>query len=379
MDNIDNVIENVMQKQIYEPQEFEQVILTALENKKHHKIHSNIIIKIISSITAFITIMAGVVFAKDISNWVNNIFHPFQNKENIANVSKISELIPKNVTKIILINNLSNKNSPTTYQITDVDMMEKFMNLFTKTYWNEDTSQRPVNFDGAFWEIHIEGEFECVLYMQGIGGNNNCYGKVKIVSKDSEKYYEITRDMYMEILAFTEKKYYLHDSNLELPLQEKCYIAQEKILEGLTESEKEKLQKNIRLIHIKLEYELVDAVRLIKDKNSPYWEDFTNYGTFTDPFTETKVDNGGRLLYVLDEFAKIKDITKNEQAKIDLQECYNMLKEGMEEHNLEKCFEAHKVIHDYDYFAINIPVHLETPPTDWSGVSTYFGTISIMQ
>lgn len=76
MDNIDIMIENVMQKQIYEPQGFEQAILTAFEDRKQYKIHSSIIIKIISAITAFITITIGVVFAKDISKWINNIFNP---------------------------------------------------------------------------------------------------------------------------------------------------------------------------------------------------------------------------------------------------------------------------------------------------------------
>ena len=75
MDNIDIMIENVMQKQIYEPQGFEQVILTVFEDRKQYKINSNIIIKIISAITAFITITIGVVFAKDISKWINNIFN----------------------------------------------------------------------------------------------------------------------------------------------------------------------------------------------------------------------------------------------------------------------------------------------------------------
>lgn len=76
MNNIDNLIENTIQKQIYEPQEFEQAILTAFETKKHTIIHSNIIIKFISLISAFIAITAGVVFAKDISKWINNIFKP---------------------------------------------------------------------------------------------------------------------------------------------------------------------------------------------------------------------------------------------------------------------------------------------------------------
>lgn len=178
---------------------------------------------------------------------------------------------------------------------------------------------------------------------------------------------------------FEVEKYYLHDSNLELPRQEKCYEAQEKVLNGLQENEKENIQKRIRNIHHVLERELIDAVRLIKDSNSPYWEDFTNYGVFTDPFTGTKVDNGGRYIYILDEFEKIKDIPQNEQARSDLQKAYDILKEGMDEHNLRKCFEAHKIIHDYDYWIINTPVHVETEPIDWGGVNTYFKENSIIK
>ena len=73
MDNIDNVIQNVMSKQIFEPIEFEQAIMTAFKNEKKYSIKSKII-KIIITIIAFITTAVGVVFAKDISNFIKNIF-----------------------------------------------------------------------------------------------------------------------------------------------------------------------------------------------------------------------------------------------------------------------------------------------------------------
>lgn len=171
----------------------------------------------------------------------------------------------------------------------------------------------------------------------------------------------------------------MHDSNLELPTQEKCYEAQRKVLNGLQENEKKNIQERIRNIHHVLERNLLDSVRLIKDSNSPYWEDFTSYEIFTDPFTGTKVDNGGRFLYVLDELEKIKDMIKNKETKEDLQKSYDNLKQGMEEHNLEKCFETHEMLHDYDYWVINTPVYLETEPVDWGGVRTYFGKSSIIE
>ena len=88
MNNIDNLIENTIQKQIYEPEEFEKAILTAFETKKHTIIHSNIIIKFISLISAFIAITAGVVFAKDISKWINNIFKPETTSKGIIQMAE---------------------------------------------------------------------------------------------------------------------------------------------------------------------------------------------------------------------------------------------------------------------------------------------------
>ncbi len=88
MNNIDNLIENTIQKQIYEPEEFEQVIVTAFETKKHTIIHSNIIIKFISLISAFIAITASVVFAKDISKWINNIFKPETTSKGIIQMAE---------------------------------------------------------------------------------------------------------------------------------------------------------------------------------------------------------------------------------------------------------------------------------------------------
>lgn len=87
MDNIDNVIENVMQKQIFEPIEFEQAIKTAFESERKYSIR-NKITKIIITILTFAITAVGIVFAKDISNYIKNIF----NKETIGRgVIKMAE------------------------------------------------------------------------------------------------------------------------------------------------------------------------------------------------------------------------------------------------------------------------------------------------
>ena len=178
---------------------------------------------------------------------------------------------------------------------------------------------------------------------------------------------------------FTNETYYLHKSDIKLPDQETCNKAQEQALTNLTDAEVEQIKELLREAHLKLEYELIDAVRLIKDPTSPYWEDFTTEGIFTDPFNGIKVDNGGRFLDVLNQMEEIIQIEKEAETKKDLELMCNILKEGMEEHNLNKCFESHEILHDYDYFVFNTPVHLEVEPADWEGVETYFGRVSIMQ
>lgn len=89
MDNIDNVIEKIMKKQIYEPKEFEEAILMSFEANKQHKIEvKNILIKFIYMVIALITITTGVVFAKDISSWIYNIFNPSTTSRGIINMTK---------------------------------------------------------------------------------------------------------------------------------------------------------------------------------------------------------------------------------------------------------------------------------------------------
>lgn len=295
---------------------------------------------------------------------------------NSTKINEISEYIPKNINKINIINYLSDKNNPTTITIEDIGKIEEFMNLIFKTSWDEmNENQISSNFDGAFQQIIFVGDTENIMKMKGYGGPNAIYGIVNI----QDKHYYISRGIYQEMVNFTLEKYYLHDSNLKLPSQEDCYKAQKIIFEGLTKEEKECVKKNIRDAHWIFEEKLVESVHSIKDSNSPYWKAFIVDEIFTDPFTGIKVENNTNFFTVYELITETINKLKNQDIKDDLQKATDTLKEGMDEHNLKKCFEAHKIIHDYDYFAINTPVHLETPPADWGGITTYFGKLSIIE
>ena len=173
----------------------------------------------------------------------------------------------------------------------------------------------------------------------------------------------------------TEKEYYLHDSNLELPSDEECNEMHEKVTEGLTDKELLTVSKKIREIHMTMEFLLIDAVKNLKDPNSKYWILYID----NTPIIE---DSGDGLIfsdehcfkYVLDNIKNIEKILKDKDAKQILSNLYIRFNKALTEHNIAECFEVHKTIHDIDFFMINHPVHFDqAPPADWEGIYTYFG------
>ncbi len=202
----------------------------------------------------------------------------------------------------------------------------------------------------------------------------NSISNKNIINNNVEK--EISNTTYAETIDFSSKKYYLHKSNLEKPLKELCLKAQKEALQGLNETEIKNVQQTLRETHIMLEYRLIDAVELIKEPNSPYWESFATAGVHKDPYSGVNVLNSNGFYNHVENLKKIENIIKEPETKEKIKEIYTKFQIAMNNHDLEGCFKAHEAIHDYDYWIINYPVYFETyPPADWGGIDTYFGTI----
>lgn len=132
-------------------------------------------------------------------------------------------------------------------------------------------------------------------------------------------------------------------------------------------------------IHSGLESHLLDAVRLLKDKNSPYWPYYTEAGVYEEPgHPETKVRSEGGFSNIINKIQNISQKLENEQVKNDLQKSCELLQEGIDNRDIGKFFEAHETIHDYDYWVANSPLSLSYAPVDWGGTRVYFGKVSIM-
>lgn len=174
--------------------------------------------------------------------------------------------------------------------------------------------------------------------------------------------------------------YYLHRSDLKIPERNFRYIAQTKALKGLTDERKEYIKENFRYTHLKIERKLIAGVNVLKDKNSPYWESYTKAGSYQAPDgSDTYWESDGGFSKVLEEVQSYMNELQNEIAKNDLQRVCNLLREGIEERDLSKFFEAHEIIHDYDYWIFSVePSFVTFPPEDWEGTHIYFGKSALI-
>lgn len=310
--------------------------------------------------------------------------------------NEISELLPKNITEITLTNYWSTLEEKPTSKIQDLDKIKEFTDLLYTTSWTEvNIDDYPYTiiddyiYTNLEYEISFIGDTNCTFQMLQRGNrldSNNVYidyGIVSINYKDISKTYEINEKTYCNLISYTSEKYYLHESNLSLPNQEKCYLAQKQAFTSLSNTDKKYIQKKINEIHGGMEYKLLNSVLVLKEPSSKYWEIYTTegiYETYEDRIHKDKNiiqrDNG--FTYYLEELPNIISIIKDKQTKNDLINCYNILQEGIDTHNVAKLFEAHKILHDYDYFVFNTPLQLKTAPADWTGVDIYFGKASIL-
>lgn len=132
-------------------------------------------------------------------------------------------------------------------------------------------------------------------------------------------------------------------------------------------------------IHTDIEYLLIDGVSILKDKNSSYWINYTEPGLHAEPLhPDTIVESNGGFSNILERLKKIYEKIKNEDVKKDLKNACDLLQYGIDNHDIEKLFNAHEIIHDYDYFVVNSPLKLNYAPADWQGIYVYFGRVSII-
>lgn len=208
-----------------------------------------------------------------------------------------------------------------------------------------------------------------------ISVSNNRLLRITDDYTDNIEYYEISKSDFNKIVNLSSAKYYLHNSKLNVPSSSTCIMAQKKILNEMTMDNINLLKEIIHNTHSSLEFHLVDRTKILKNANSIYWEPETKNEIFADP-NGVQIQSYGFWEYKIKLEDIVNNLNINNNLKEILQEIIFKLNKGMSEHDLSECFEAHKILHDLDYWIINYPIHdFSARPVDWSGIQCYYGTI----
>lgn len=302
----------------------------------------------------------------------------FVNAKEILSGTKadgVSEMFPTDVTKIIGTSYISE--SKNQYVIDGKKEVTDFIKLLSETYWGEPELFNDFDEINTYWCFDFfNSNGDVIFKIKMCNDISSNRAKIVLVKGKTEKKFYISNKVYKEILAFTNRKFYLHDSPIDEINNE--FFENQKVenLYGLDEVTARKVKESIRRLHYQLESFLMSNVSLLKEEDSIYWEYVLNEEIFEDPITKTEKKYDIKHI-VIHELEYIINAVKENQAKERLNEALNIWKQSIEEHSLEGCFEVHKYVHDYDYFAFNYPTrYVYSEFADYQGVDDYFGILN---
>lgn len=287
------------------------------------------------------------------------------NSDDKIEIVTLQKFIPQNVNKVKIIisseGNEYNNFSDTVYFLSDLDQISSFID-----YYNNIEISNPDSNDIAdlLYEINLHGDTDSVFKV---------YSNNLININNENNFYKISNNSLNKIGDSTDVKFYLHDSDLEKPSSDNCYKAQSTILSNVSQNDISTLKYDIHNVHSSLEYNLVDYVNTIKDANSIYWEPATKNEVFTQPNGVSFQSYG--LWEYRDTLKNLLNLKLSNEAETIINDILLHLQTGMDNHDLSECFEAHKILHDFDYWCVNYPISLKVEPADWGGLNCYYGLI----
>lgn len=243
------------------------------------------------------------------------------------------------------------------------------------------------------WEKTSDDVEDTYYYIIDIYGDKNFYIKIyKKFFQDEEGnvkgYAEVYDDngnsqrFIVPVELYNNTHYYLNEnidlyySGLEVPAEDKCYNAQEKIMQGLSDEDKETVENNIRMVHSNLENLLKD--KGLNDSTSQTWDIEMSDGevSYEDLLGTKIVQYNGKLKQSYDIFVSTINMLQDSQGKEALQKTADLYNEAMNEHSVLKLYNTYKIIHDYDLFVINYPPFWNLyEGQQYPGVNTYFGSV----
>lgn len=194
------------------------------------------------------------------------------------------------------------------------------------------------------------------------------------------------------------------------PAKEEVLAMRERVLEGMSEEEKERLTENIKVANLQMEgaYLYDDIFSKLEDKESLYWnyfdekgdiqigwaydgstqemkdimekealsekEFYSRYGTPVTTYNRFDAEN------FIDLLEEMKAVVKHEKLQADLQKIIDETSQAAQTHEMEHANTIYKFLHDMDYYLLRYgPEDVGKYTQDASIISKYYGVLSVYQ
>lgn len=191
------------------------------------------------------------------------------------------------------------------------------------------------------------------------------------------------------------------------PTKEEVLAMREKVLDGMTNDDKERLIENIKVANLQMEQAyLNDSIfDKLEDKDSLAWNYFDKKGDIQvgwaydsnkktvmteEGITESEFyQKYGEPIMVYNRFdganfvELIQDMQKsvhNDQLSADLQQLIDLTNLATETHEMKYANDIYKILHDMDYFLLRYGIEDVGKYTKDKGVvATYYGVLNVYQ
>ena len=174
--------------------------------------------------------------------------------------------------------------------------------------------------------------------------------------------------VYQKIFSFRT------DVKDNTPTIEECKYAKEKMCEGLDKhittayyEVHDACRRDFRMEHMLLERVLLEETEELSNPNSEQWN-FHEKENYVSAFNV--------MIKIIDG---VNEKIINQDVKNDLNRFSNLLRKALETHDVQYCYEAHKIIHDYDFFCVNYDSATEEEVIEGISVHEYYGSISVIE
>ena len=197
-------------------------------------------------------------------------------------------------------------------------------------------------------------------------------------------------------------------AELIAPTKEEVLAARDRVLEGMSAEETERLKENIKVANLQMEsaYLNDNIFKELEDTESLYWKYFDEkgeiqtgwvydggypemksvmeeenlsqeefYSQYGTPVTVYNRFDAGNFMELLEE---MKDIVKDEKLQKDLQQIIDETTLAAETHEMEHAYNIYRLLHDMDYYLLRYgPEDVGKYVKDASTISTYYGVLSV--